>query len=98
MPYADHDVQKAKQRGYYHDRRNAAIAERGGKCERCRSTDHLEFHHRDPDDKWTHRFWSLRAEIREAELAKCRHCTRTRVRVHRTLREDQIVDATWGPS
>ncbi len=40
-------------------------------CAVCGSTDDLELDHIDPTTKVTHNIWSYRAEIRQAELAKC---------------------------
>ncbi len=40
-------------------------------CAECGSEELLELHHRDPDQKISHRIWSWSAERRELEVAKC---------------------------
>ena len=51
-------------------RRRASFLE-GRSCKTCGSRDHLELHHRDREQKISHRIWSWREERRLAELAKC---------------------------
>lgn len=43
----------------------------GKSCETCDSTEKLELHHRDPQQKITHAIWSWSAERRTAEISKC---------------------------
>lgn len=59
------------QNRWMHKRRDAWLKEHGP-CEFCGATENLEVDHIDSSDKFTHKIWSYRAEIREAELAKCR--------------------------
>ncbi len=42
-----------------------------GPCKLCGSTNRLEIHHRNPEDKVSHRIWSLCDARRSAELSKC---------------------------
>lgn len=53
------------------ERRAEWIASKGGACERCGSSEHLQMHHRDKDQKESHAVWGWRKERRDAELAKC---------------------------
>lgn len=69
MPYKDHGVHKAYQKKWMADRRAEYFD--GKKCVKCGTTEDLELHHRNPEDKTSHRIWSWTKEKREAELAKC---------------------------
>lgn len=69
MPYADPLRQREYQRMWMAERRRAFFAEK--RCEFCRSTDRLELHHRDPNQKVHHRIWSWSDDRRLAEIAKC---------------------------
>jgi 5-methylcytosine-specific restriction endonuclease McrA len=59
------------QNTWLQERRRQAIADLGGKCVRCGSTERLEVDHIDPAAKVSHRIWGWSAEKRAAELAKC---------------------------
>lgn len=66
----------------YHRRRTEAVAELGGVCVQCGSTDRLEFDHRDRKsksgsiDKWfTQGEAKYREELRKCQLL-CIHCHR----------------------
>lgn len=63
----------AKSTRLYHRRRDAFIETRGGACERCGSNGALEIDHVDRSTKLLAPGDALmrRAEIRDAELAKC---------------------------
>lgn len=71
MPFKSAEKKREYQRVWYAKRRAYYVAEAGGVCMKCEGTSDLEFHHRDPKDKFTHRIWSLKRERIEAELAKC---------------------------
>lgn len=73
MPHLNADERRAYQLRWSKDRRNAWIASRGGSCESCGSMDELQVDHIDPATKVYNprSVWNRRAEIREAELAKC---------------------------
>lgn len=69
MPYKDRERQRAFQRDHCREKRAQALV--GRHCERCESTDELEFHHRDPSEKISHRIWSWSWERIAKELEKC---------------------------
>jgi len=71
MPYKNPAVQLAYQREWMASRRQEALEARGNACQRCTATDRLEFHHRDPAEKVSHRIFSRRWERIHTELAKC---------------------------
>lgn len=64
-------ARKARER--YHAKRLAWIDSQGGKCKLCGSAERLEVDHINREDKSIHAslVWSRRAEVRDAELAKC---------------------------
>ena len=69
MPYKDPARQREAQREHCRKKRLAALTDRV--CERCGSDDELEFHHRDPEEKLSHRIWSWAWERIAKELEKC---------------------------
>ena len=69
MPFRDREALRAYQRAWIARRRAEWLADKC--CVACGSTDDLEVHHRDRNEKVTHRVWSWSRERREAELAKC---------------------------
>jgi hypothetical protein len=71
MPYSNISIQRNYQRQWMASRRQTALVARGNACQRCRATERLEFHHRDPTEKVSHRIFSRRWERIHAELAKC---------------------------
>lgn len=73
MPHKDADAANAFARAWRAKRRAEWVASRGGACEQCGSTTDLEVDHIDPATKLYNpgQVWTARAEIREAELAKC---------------------------
>lgn len=62
-------------RRYQRERRRIIRAEAvttlGGCCKVCGSSILLEFHHRDPGEKFTHRLWALGKERIAKEIAGC---------------------------
>lgn len=71
MPYTDLYQKRRYQLEWCRKRRQTAIDLMGGKCKTCKATDNLEFHHRNPDEKESHRIWSWAwARVLE-EIAKC---------------------------
>lgn len=52
-------------------RRAEVIAELGGKCARCSSTERLEVDHIDPDTKVSHSFLTWSKKRQAEEMAKC---------------------------
>ena len=71
MGYQEREKKRAYGRAWTAARRAEYLAKRGGHCERCPSSLHLEFHHRDRDLKVSHRIWSWSRVRIEAELLKC---------------------------
>ena len=70
MPYKDRARQRAYQRECCAGRRALWLAEHGP-CVECSSNVNLQVHHRDPEQKVSHKVWSWAIERRNAELAKC---------------------------
>lgn len=70
MGYSDPEKQREFQNGWVKSRREEWLAE-NGPCVLCNGTDDLEVHHKNPDQKVSHRIWSWTALKREKELAKC---------------------------
>lgn len=68
MPYKDKNKIREYQRDWVMSRRLTYIQKLGGKCISCGSTDKLEFHHRNRQEKFSHRIWSWKIEL---ELSKC---------------------------
>lgn len=83
----DREQKRIYQREWKANRRTAWIKSKGGRCanKKCRSTEGLQVDHIDPSTKLYEitDVWSRRAEIRNAELAKCQvlceecHITKT---------------------
>jgi hypothetical protein len=69
VPYKDPVRQRAAQLAHVREKRRLALV--GRHCERCGTTDELEFHHRDPGEKISHRIWSWSWERIAKELEKC---------------------------
>lgn len=57
----------------YHQLRNQAILDKGGRCQICGSDSKLEFDHIDPNTKkmTIAKIWSFSEEMRNLELSKC---------------------------
>lgn len=70
MPYKDTNTQRAYQREWVQNRRQAWLSEHGP-CVECGSTKQLEIHHKDKSTKINHRLWSWQESRRNAELEKC---------------------------
>lgn len=75
MPFKNPEDTKSYQRDYHKRRRERNrreyIEKRGGCCEDCFCTISLQFHHRDPETKFTHRIFNYSKERIEIELSKC---------------------------
>ena len=71
VPYSDPARQREYQAKWVQEVRRAAIAARGGRCVQCGSPHGLQFDHKDPGRKVSHRIWSWKPARRDAELAKC---------------------------
>src|ERR1700738_5295764 len=71
MPFKSRKEKQKYQREWYAKRRAHYIEQHGGKCVKCGSTNKLEFDHKDPRDKVSHKIWSWKIDRIEAELAKC---------------------------
>lgn len=71
MPYKDRGKRSSYQQAWMQRRRDAWLRE-NGPCAFCGSWEDLQVDHIDAEQKVTHRLWSLNAERRAAELAKCR--------------------------
>jgi 5-methylcytosine-specific restriction endonuclease McrA len=70
MPYKDLKRQRAYQREWMARQRREYLATAGG-CVECGATENLHVDHIDRETKVSHRIWSWRKELRDAELAKC---------------------------
>ena len=73
MPMATVEDQRKFQRERCRKRRAYAVAIFGGKCQKCGSTDKLEFDHVDPKDKKYNisNMWQWKSERIREELLKC---------------------------
>jgi len=71
VPFTDPEQIRRYQTEWTKNRRLAWIAEQGGKCVQCGSTERLEVDHRDPAEKVSHRIWTWGESRRAPELAKC---------------------------
>lgn len=69
MPYKDKAQQAEYQRRWKAERRARYTADQV--CRECGSAENINWHHRDPSTKVSHRIWSWSIERLEAELAKC---------------------------
>lgn len=69
MPYKNPQQQKEYQKNWMAQRRESWRA--GKVCVQCGSTKDIQFDHKDPTQKVTHRIWSWSKKRREAEIAKC---------------------------
>ena len=71
MPYKNPSRQLEYQRRWIAARRRTALDASGSRCAECGSPSDLQFHHRNPAEKLSHRIWSWsQPRIRE-ELSKC---------------------------
>ena len=80
MPFKDRAQHREYCRQWMRHRRARFFADK--QCEHCRSTQQLELHHDDPNEKTSHRIWSWSAARRAAETAKCQVLCKT---CHRIL-------------
>lgn len=71
MPYKSRAAQRAYQREWCAKRRAHYVEKHGGKCIKCGSMRKLEFDHKDPREKISHKIWSWSIARIEAELEKC---------------------------
>lgn len=71
MAYSNPAEQREYQRQWRAARRQEALDNRGNACQKCGSSDDLEFHHRDKTKKVCHKVYSWRKDRIAAELAKC---------------------------
>ena len=71
LPYSSPAAKREYQRQWRNRRRDEYLARYGNKCGRCGSQDNLEFHHRNRDEKVSHKIWTFSIQRIEAELAKC---------------------------
>jgi 5-methylcytosine-specific restriction endonuclease McrA len=62
---------RERQRNWVSSRRLEYISKRGGCCRVCGSVEALEFHHRDPTMKVSHRIFSWKRSRIDVELEKC---------------------------
>lgn len=69
MPYKDPEKLREYQRVWVAKRRAKYLEDKS--CEICGSKEGLQIDHVNPEEKWTHRFWSYKWETILAELAKC---------------------------
>lgn len=69
MPFKDPAARRRYNREWMARRRAEWFA--GRSCVDCGATEKLEVHHRDPEQKISHRVWTWADDRREAELAKC---------------------------
>lgn len=89
-----------RQRGIAAEHRGAWIAEQGGACRACGSTDDLQVDHVDPATKVDHRVWSWADDRRRAELAKCQllcgACHRAKTRAEQWKAERHGNERTYS--
>ncbi len=71
MPMATREEQRAYQRAWMKARRNKYLTLHVNKCNRCASTEDLEFDHVDRKNKVSHRIWSWAEHRIVEELMKC---------------------------
>lgn len=67
MPYSDKKKQREYQRKWAKRRRSKYVTQ----CIDCGSNDELEVHHKDPEQKVSHRIWSWKEDRILEELSKC---------------------------
>jgi hypothetical protein len=67
----DWDARREYQRKWVAKRRQEYMDRFGGCCQRCKCTIDLEFHHKYPLIKVTHRIFSYSRKRIEAELVNC---------------------------
>jgi hypothetical protein len=95
LPYRNRQKQKEYQRVWMQRRRAKGVAEAGGECRDCGSAERLQFHHKDPAQKISHKIWSwrdarMREELRKCELL-CAGCHQLRTNYFRSLRKVGVV-------
>jgi hypothetical protein len=71
VPYKDPARQLEYQRRWITARRRTALDSFGNRCVECGSSSDLQFHHRNPAEKLSHRIWSWSQPRIRAELSKC---------------------------
>lgn len=69
MGYKDRDMQREYQKHWMRMRRAEVM--NGETCKICGSAEHLEIHHRNPEEKKSHKIWSWAKERMKEELSKC---------------------------
>ena len=69
MPYKDKSIQRKYQKEWMRSRREDFFFDKV--CVWCSSTEKLELHHVNPDEKVSHRIWSWSESKRSAEIEKC---------------------------
>ena len=69
MSYKDKEKQKEYSRNWVSKRRLDFFKDK--KCEICGSTERLELHHINKEDKEDHKIWSWSIERRNKEIKKC---------------------------
>jgi 5-methylcytosine-specific restriction endonuclease McrA len=95
LPYRNQEKQREYQRIWIQQRRARGVAEAGGECLDCGSAERLQFHHKDPSQKVSHKIWSWRDGRMREEIAKCEllcvGCHQKRTNYFRSLRKVGVV-------
>ena len=69
MPYKDWSRQRDYQKAWKRARKAEFLG--SARCYNCGSTEDLQLHHLDPEQKQSHRIWSWSRERILTELSKC---------------------------
>lgn len=89
MSYKDKEKQKEYQRNWIASRRAEFFKDK--ECKNCQSKINLVLHHRNPEEKESHKIWSWSKERREQEIAKCDIlCEKCHKKYHAELRRKLI--------
>lgn len=84
MSYADKRKQKDYQKNWIKARRESFF--NGKVCFNCGSVDSLVLHHRNPEEKESHKIWSWSEKRRLAEIAKCDVlCESCHISIHKEM-------------
>jgi hypothetical protein len=70
MPFKKLEDKQDYQRQWLEKRKRKFFKDK--KCEKCGSKTNLEMHHRDKDDKVSHKIWSWAPDKFKEEAAKCK--------------------------
>lgn len=84
MPYKDKNKARSYQANWIRNRRQIFFEDKS--CLVCGSNENLVLHHRNPEEKESHKIWSWSDKRRFAEIAKCDVlCQNCHIEVHRKM-------------